>query len=71
MVSDLNRLASLIQEDSIPDWLRKKIEQKETLDTLERDGVVTLSGPGGEVVEIRKSHNGSRLAKVKAQSSSA
>ena len=56
MVVELNKLASLIEEDSIPVWLRQKIEDKATLEFLRTRGVVTLQGPDGEEVEITEAH---------------
>lgn len=55
MVTELNNLAELIALDSLPLWLRQKIEQKrdEILDSLQKQGFFVLKGPEGQRVEIR------------------
>jgi hypothetical protein len=52
MVLELSKLASLIEEDSIPDWVREKLDDKATLEALQKNGTVTLTGPDGEKIEI-------------------
>lgn len=52
--TDLSRLADLVEEDSLPGWLRKEIELRkpDILKALEEEGSVTLHGPKGEEVTI-------------------
>jgi hypothetical protein len=54
MVTELNRLAALIELDSVPLWLRQQIAAnlQEIQRKLEIDGIVVLTGPTGEQVTI-------------------
>jgi hypothetical protein len=54
MVADLNRLAELVELDSLPPWLRQQIASKreEIEKKLETEGHVVLAGPDGEQVTI-------------------
>ena len=54
MVSDLNRLAELIEFDSVPPWIRQEIESRreEILQALHVQGTFVLRGPHGEQVAI-------------------
>jgi hypothetical protein len=58
MVVELSKLASLIEEDSIPDWVREKLKEKSILEALEKGATVTLEGPEGEEVEISDASTG-------------
>ena len=52
--TDLSKLADLLEEDSIPNWLRDQIEHRtsEILNTLKGGHSVQLSGPNGEQLTI-------------------
>lgn len=52
--TDLSKLADLLEEDSIPNWLREQIEHRtgEILKTLKAGQSVRLSGPHGELLTI-------------------
>jgi hypothetical protein len=50
MVTQLSKLAELIEKGSVPTWLLKEIEAHKQ--ELERGETVTLYGPSGEVVTI-------------------
>ncbi len=52
--TDLSRLADLLEEDSLPLWLRDEIDQRTTeiLRALERGHSFTLHGPQGEQIII-------------------
>lgn len=54
MVSELNRLAELVELDSLPLWLRQQIASKreEIHQKLETEGYVVLTSPEGEQVTI-------------------
>src|SRR5205807_8987283 len=54
-VSELNKLAELVELDSLPVWLRQEIESKKEviLSKLQTEGVVVLEGPQGQQVTIR------------------
>jgi hypothetical protein len=54
MVSDLNRLAELVEFDSLPPWIRQEIESRreEILQALQVRGTFVLRGPHGEQVAI-------------------
>jgi len=55
MVSNLNRLADLVELDSLPLWLRQEIELKkdEILQKLHTDGFFIFVGPNGEKIQVR------------------
>jgi hypothetical protein len=52
--TDLSKLADLLEEDSIPNWLRDQIEHRTTeiQNTLKSGQSVHLSGPHGERLTI-------------------
>jgi hypothetical protein len=50
MVTQLSKLAELIEKGSVPTWLLKELEAHKQ--ELERSETVTLYGPNGEVVTI-------------------
>jgi hypothetical protein len=52
--TDLSKLADLLEEDSIPNWLRDQIEHRtsEILNTLKSGHSIHLSGPHGEQLTI-------------------
>ena len=56
MVTSLSKLAALIQEGSVPLWLKEQVSssRNEIVAALEKNGTYTLTGPGGETVEIRR-----------------
>jgi len=52
--TDLSKLADLLEEDSIPNWLRDQIEHRTTeiQNTLKSGQSVHLNGPQGEQLII-------------------
>lgn len=50
MVTQLSKLAALIEKGSVPAWLEKEIEAHR--EEIGRGESVTLHGPNGEVVAI-------------------
>jgi hypothetical protein len=50
MVTQLSKLAELIEKGSVPAWLEKEIETHR--EELGRGESVTLHGPSGEIVTI-------------------
>jgi hypothetical protein len=56
MVTSLSKLAELIQEGSVPAWLKEQVSSKreEIIIALQTTGSYTLTGPNGELVEIRR-----------------
>lgn len=54
MVAELNRLAELVELDSLPPWLREQIASKreEIQQKLQADGYFVFEGPEGEQVRI-------------------
>jgi hypothetical protein len=56
MVTSLSKLAGLIQEGSVPAWLKEQVSSKrgEIITALQKTGSYTLTGPNGETVEIRR-----------------
>jgi len=56
MVTSLSKLAELIQEGSVPGWLKEQVASKreEIITGLQKTGSYTLTGPNGELVEIRR-----------------
>lgn len=56
MISRLSQLADLIQEGSLPAWLKNQIEEqkKDILEKLEREGSATFTfkGPNGEEIHL-------------------
>ena len=50
MVTQLSKLAELIEKGSVPAWLVKAIEAHR--EELERGESLTLHGPNGEIVNI-------------------
>ncbi len=55
MVSELNKLAELVELDSLPSWIREAIESKreEILQKLQAEGAFVFRGPNGEQVTIK------------------
>jgi hypothetical protein len=56
MVTSLSKLAALIQDGSVPAWMRETVTAKreEILNALERNQPYTLTGPLGEEVIIQR-----------------
>ena len=56
MITSLSELAALIQDGSVPTWLREAVNAKrdEILIALQQKGSYTLAGPNGEEVVIRR-----------------
>lgn len=56
MVTSLSKLAALIQDGSVPAWLRETVTAKraEILSALEQNQPYTLTGPHGEAVIIQR-----------------
>lgn len=54
MVTRLSQLADLIQEDSLPAWLKSEIKDKqaEILEGLKTQGFFKLFGPDGEEITL-------------------
>jgi hypothetical protein len=52
--TDLSRLADILEEDSIPSWLRDEIDRKthEIVRALDGGHSFTLNGPRGEQIVI-------------------
>jgi hypothetical protein len=50
MVSDVNKLAELVQLDSMPSWITDEIESKkdEILEKLRTEGLFVLQSPDGK-----------------------
>ena len=60
--TDFSNLADLIQEDSVPRWFRKQVDERsaEILRTLEQGRSITLQGPQGEAVTIAPANQETR-----------
>jgi hypothetical protein len=56
MITSLSKLSALIQEGSVPTWLREAVNTKkdEIVRALEERGSYTLTGPGGVEVIITR-----------------
>lgn len=56
MVTSLSKLAALIQDGSVPAWLRDEVSAKrqEILSTLAQNQPYTLTGPNGEEIVIKR-----------------
>lgn len=56
MVTSLSKLAALIQDGSVPAWLRDEVSAKrqEILSTLRQNQPYTLRGPNGEEIVIKR-----------------
>lgn len=56
MVSDLSKLAEVVELDSLPLWIRQDIELKkdEILQKLQAEGSFVFEGPHGEQATIRR-----------------
>jgi hypothetical protein len=54
MVTRLSQLADLIEQGSLPEWLRSEIlnKQEEITRTLQETGVYEFHGPSGEIIRI-------------------
>ena len=52
--TDLNRLADILEADSLPAWLRDEIDQRsnDILKALEQGHSFTLRGPAGEQIIV-------------------
>jgi hypothetical protein len=52
--TDLGKLADLLEQDSLPSWLREEIDHrsKEILSALQRGQSIKLLGPNGEELII-------------------
>jgi hypothetical protein len=63
MTTDLSKLAGLIEEGSLPVWLREEIEHKreDILKALTHARSITLRGPRGERVTIAPTTNGTSI----------
>lgn len=50
----LSKLADLIEEDSLPQWLREQVQQRSTeiAEVLEAGRLLTLRGPHGQQITI-------------------
>jgi hypothetical protein len=55
MVVDVNKLAELVELDSLPDGLRQAIESKkdEILQELRTKGEVVIAGPNGKQFRLQ------------------
>jgi len=55
VVSDLNKLAEVVELDSVPSWIRQDIELKreEILQELQTKGVFVFRGPQGKEFTIK------------------
>ena len=55
MVSELNKLAELVELDAVPLWLREQIELKKPaiIQDLQTQGFAIVTGPNGEEVRIQ------------------
>lgn len=64
MVTELSKLADLVEDGSIPQWLRDEIEKtkEQILQALRESGSITLSGPQGEQVTIRLKEENTKTA---------
>ncbi len=63
MTTDLSKLAGLIEEGSLPVWLREEIEHKreDILKALTHARSITLRGPRGERVTIAPTTNAANV----------
>ncbi len=54
MVTKLSQLADLVEDDSLPSWLKIEIErrQEEILRALKETGVFEVVSPSGEKIRI-------------------
>jgi hypothetical protein len=57
MVSELHKLAELVELDSLPLWIRQELESRreEILQKLQADGTFVFTGPKREQVTISPS----------------
>lgn len=55
MVADVNKLAELVELDSLPDWLRQAIDLKkdEILEQLRTKGESVIVGPNGKQIRLQ------------------
>lgn len=55
MVADINKLAELVELDSLPEGLRQAIESRreEILEELQTKGEVVIAGPNGKQYRLR------------------
>jgi hypothetical protein len=55
MVTQLDRLASFLNTDTVPRWLQLALqrERPDILLALERGQEYTMTGPDGEIVKIK------------------
>ncbi len=63
MTTDLSKLAGLIEEGSLPVWLREEIvhNREDILKALTHARSITLRGPRGERVTIAPTTNGTNI----------
>jgi len=63
VTTDLSKLAGLIEEGSLPVWLREEIEHKreDILKALTHARSITLRGPRGERVTIAPTVRGTNV----------
>jgi hypothetical protein len=63
VTTDLSKLAGLIEEGSLPVWLREEIEHKreDILKALTHARSITLRGPRGERVTIAPTARGTNV----------
>ena len=56
MVTSLSKLAALIQDSSVPGWLREDVNRhrEEILAALSHNQPYTLNGPNGEKIVIAR-----------------
>lgn len=64
MVTSLRELAALIQDGSVPAWLREKVsaQKNEIVAALEENREYTLTGPHGEQIVIKRTAHASTAA---------
>jgi hypothetical protein len=55
MVTTFSKLVEMMERGAIPAWIRDAVvaKREEISNALHKEGVYTLTGPGGERVEIR------------------
>jgi hypothetical protein len=64
MVTSLSKLAALIQDGSVPAWLREEVTAKreEILGALAQNQPYTLTGPNGEEIIIKRAVEAAAVA---------
>jgi hypothetical protein len=68
MVADVNKLAELVELDSLPDGLRQAIESRkeEILEELRTKGEVVIDGPNGKQYRLRAKDKTEGKSKIAA-----